>query len=167
MIVTGQNQVELQDVEFNESLGPGEFLVDTECTFISAGTELANYSGKEPLVFQPGSWCAYPWRSGAERLQSQPPRRAPARQVLDLPVKDLYTSDAAHERWWQAVCRDYERKGPFDFRPVFDRKPMSSPLGTGTRLGVRSAGGWPALLAVIGLSSRASAAGRGRLRLRV
>ena len=126
VIVTGQNQVELQDVEFNESLGPDEFLVDTECTFISAGTELANYSGKEPLVFQPGSWCAYPWRSGAERLQSQPPRRAPARQVLDLPVKDLYTSNPAHERWWQAVCRDYERKGPFDFRPAFDRKPMTA-----------------------------------------
>ncbi len=63
-IVTGQNQVELQEVEFNDSLGPDEFLVDTECTFISAGTELANYTGKESQVFQPGSWCAYPWRSG-------------------------------------------------------------------------------------------------------
>jgi len=64
VIVTGQNQVELQDVEFNASLGPDEFLVNTECTFISAGTELANYTGKEPQVFHPGSWCAYPWRSG-------------------------------------------------------------------------------------------------------
>lgn len=64
VIVTGQNQVELQDVEFNERLRPDEFLVETECTFISAGTELANYTGKEPQVFQPGSWCAYPWRSG-------------------------------------------------------------------------------------------------------
>ena len=54
VIVTGQNQVELQDVELNESLGPDEFLVDTECTFISAGTELANYPGKEPPVFQTG-----------------------------------------------------------------------------------------------------------------
>jgi len=34
--------------------------------------------------------------------------------------------DAVHERWWQAVCRDYERKGPFDFRPVFNRKPMTA-----------------------------------------
>jgi len=64
VIVTGQNQVELQNAEFNESLGPDEFLVETECTFISAGTELANYTGKEPEVFKPGSWCAYPWRSG-------------------------------------------------------------------------------------------------------
>lgn len=64
VIVTGRNQVELQDVEFNASLGPDEFLVATECTFVSAGTELAIYTGKEPMVFQPGSWCAYPWRSG-------------------------------------------------------------------------------------------------------
>jgi 2-desacetyl-2-hydroxyethyl bacteriochlorophyllide A dehydrogenase len=64
VIVTGQHQVELQDVEFDASLGPEEFLVATECTFISAGTELANYTGKEPQVFQPGAWCAYPWRSG-------------------------------------------------------------------------------------------------------
>ena len=64
VIVTGQNQVELRDIELNESLGPDEFLVETECSFISAGTELANYTGKEPQVFQPGSWCAYPWRSG-------------------------------------------------------------------------------------------------------
>jgi 2-desacetyl-2-hydroxyethyl bacteriochlorophyllide A dehydrogenase len=64
VIVTGQNHVELQDVEFNERLGPDEFLVETECTFISAGTELANYTGKDPQVFLPGSWCAYPWRSG-------------------------------------------------------------------------------------------------------
>jgi 2-desacetyl-2-hydroxyethyl bacteriochlorophyllide A dehydrogenase len=64
VIVTGQNQVELQDVEFDANLGPDQFLVKTESTFISAGTELANYTGKEPQVFEPGSWCAYPWRSG-------------------------------------------------------------------------------------------------------
>lgn len=64
VIVTGHNQVELQDVELDANLGPDEFLVETESTFISAGTELANYTGKEPQVFQPGSWCAYPWRSG-------------------------------------------------------------------------------------------------------
>lgn len=64
VIVTGRNQVELQDVALNESLGPDEFLVATECTFVSAGTELANYTGTEPMVFQPGAWCAYPWRSG-------------------------------------------------------------------------------------------------------
>ena len=65
VVITGQNQVELQEAEIDDKdLGPKEILIDTECTFISAGTELANYTGKEPKVFQPGSWCAYPWRPG-------------------------------------------------------------------------------------------------------
>lgn len=65
VVVTGQNQVELQTAELDESkLSPNEVLIDTEYTFISSGTELANYTGKEPKVFQKGSWCAYPWRSG-------------------------------------------------------------------------------------------------------
>jgi len=65
VVVAGQNQVELQDTELDTaSLGEQELLIETECTFISAGTELANYTGKDPNVFCPGSWCAYPWRSG-------------------------------------------------------------------------------------------------------
>ncbi len=65
VVVTGQNQVELQTAEIDEgNLGPNEILIDTECSFISTGTELANYTGKEPKVFQPGTWCAYPSPSG-------------------------------------------------------------------------------------------------------
>ena len=65
VVVTGQNQVELQQGEIDDqNLGPQEILIETEATFISAGTELANYTGREPKVFQPGNWCTYPWRSG-------------------------------------------------------------------------------------------------------
>jgi 2-desacetyl-2-hydroxyethyl bacteriochlorophyllide A dehydrogenase len=64
VVVTGQNQVEFQKATMDENLGPNELLIETEYTFISTGTELANYTGKEPKVFQPGAWCAYPWRSG-------------------------------------------------------------------------------------------------------
>ena len=65
VVVTGQNQVELQINEFDDSIqSPNEILIDTEYTFISSGTELANYTGREPKVFQKGAWCAYPWRSG-------------------------------------------------------------------------------------------------------
>ena len=65
VVVTGQNEVELQTRDLDESkLGPGDLLIDTEASFISAGTELANYTGKEPKVFIPGQWCTYPWRSG-------------------------------------------------------------------------------------------------------
>ena len=64
VVVAGPNQVELQKLELDERLEPDEFLAETECTFISAGTEIANYSAREKLVFVKGSWCAYPWRSG-------------------------------------------------------------------------------------------------------
>lgn len=65
VVVTGQNQVALQDFDLDErNLGPHELLIDTDCTFISAGTEIANYTGKDPNVFRAGSWCAYPWKSG-------------------------------------------------------------------------------------------------------
>lgn len=64
VVVTAQRQVELQSLESSTEPGPGHYLIDSEYSFISAGTELANYTGREPKVFQPGSWCAYPWRSG-------------------------------------------------------------------------------------------------------
>ena len=65
VVVTEQNQVELQANEFDAAIqSPNELLIDTEYTFISSGTELANYTGREPKVFQKGAWCAYPWRSG-------------------------------------------------------------------------------------------------------
>lgn len=65
VVVTGQNQVELQEAELDgSSLDTGELLIETEATFISTGTELANYTGREPRVFLPNQWCTYPWRSG-------------------------------------------------------------------------------------------------------
>ena len=65
VVVTGQNQVELQTADIKAPvLGSNELLIDTEYTFISSGTELANYTGREPKVFQKGEWCEYPWRSG-------------------------------------------------------------------------------------------------------
>lgn len=65
VVVTGQNQVELQEGVLDERpLERDEVLIETEATFISTGTELANYTGREPKVFQPGQWCTYPWKSG-------------------------------------------------------------------------------------------------------
>lgn len=64
IVVTGQYEAGLQTLDLDENLEPGEVLIETDKTFISAGTELANYSGKEPKVFTAGSWCSYPWKSG-------------------------------------------------------------------------------------------------------
>lgn len=59
-----KRHVELQSAALDTKLADGEFLIRTERTFVSAGTELANYLAKDPAVYQKGSWCAYPWRPG-------------------------------------------------------------------------------------------------------
>ena len=64
VVMVEKRQVELQTLALDEKPGADEFLVRTERTFISAGTELANYTAKEPAVYQKGAWCAYPWRAG-------------------------------------------------------------------------------------------------------
>ncbi len=65
VLVPGQNQVQLATETIDPAaLGEDQILIDTDWTFISAGTELANYTGVEPQVWQAGTWCHYPWRSG-------------------------------------------------------------------------------------------------------
>ncbi len=65
VVVTGPNQVELRAGELDLTcIDPHHVIIETDCTIISSGTEIANYTGKAPKVFQKGSWCAYPWRSG-------------------------------------------------------------------------------------------------------
>lgn len=64
LVFNGVWDVALREEELPARLPAGAVLVRSEYTFISAGTELANLTGQEPKVFQPGSWCAYPWRPG-------------------------------------------------------------------------------------------------------
>lgn len=45
-------------------LGPGQLLVEARYTLVSQGTELANFTGLDPGVRQPGSWNCYPHRPG-------------------------------------------------------------------------------------------------------
>ncbi len=64
-VVTKEYAVELQDLMIDEeALDPNQILVETETTFVSAGTELGNYTGVDPRVRTPGEWCEYPWKSG-------------------------------------------------------------------------------------------------------
>jgi len=65
VVVSAKEQVSLQSVELNpDDLEPGEFLIRTERTFISAGTELAIYCAVDADVYKEGSWCCYPWVAG-------------------------------------------------------------------------------------------------------
>ena len=64
VVMVEKRRVELQTATLDENPGADGILIRTERTFISAGTELANYTAREPAVYQKGSWCAYPWRAG-------------------------------------------------------------------------------------------------------
>jgi 2-desacetyl-2-hydroxyethyl bacteriochlorophyllide A dehydrogenase len=65
VIVTGKEEVSLQNLTLDTSnLESNELLIETERSFISAGTELANYTAADKNVYVAGSWCAYPWKSG-------------------------------------------------------------------------------------------------------
>jgi NADPH:quinone reductase-like Zn-dependent oxidoreductase len=61
----GPRQCAVEDIEIDLSaLRPGQFLLETEYSVVSAGTELANYAAIDPGVFEPGSWNAYPSSPG-------------------------------------------------------------------------------------------------------
>lgn len=53
-------EITLEDVEICDALKSNEVLIETEWTFISAGTELANFTGLDQGVHTPGAWNAYP-----------------------------------------------------------------------------------------------------------
>jgi 2-desacetyl-2-hydroxyethyl bacteriochlorophyllide A dehydrogenase len=65
VVVPKEYEVGLQDLSIDEgALGPDQILVETETPFVSAGTELGNYTGIDPRVRTPGEWCEFPWKSG-------------------------------------------------------------------------------------------------------
>jgi 2-desacetyl-2-hydroxyethyl bacteriochlorophyllide A dehydrogenase len=47
-----------------ETLSPRSLLVESDASFVSAGTELANFTGSDPSNREAGSWNAYPFRPG-------------------------------------------------------------------------------------------------------
>lgn len=65
VVVSGPHAVALQPMDLPDTpLAPNELLIETEATFISSGTELSIYSGREPRAFQPDQWCTFPFQSG-------------------------------------------------------------------------------------------------------
>ncbi|WP_284645438.1 zinc-dependent alcohol dehydrogenase [Paenibacillus silviterrae] len=65
IVFVDKDQVELHEASWAEDqLKEQELLIETEASFISAGTELAILTAKTPKVYQKGSWNAYPWKAG-------------------------------------------------------------------------------------------------------
>jgi threonine dehydrogenase-like Zn-dependent dehydrogenase len=65
LVFGAPHRCELEQVELDEAaLQPGELIVQNECTMVSAGTEVANFTGLDPGTRTPGSWNTYPHRPG-------------------------------------------------------------------------------------------------------
>jgi 2-desacetyl-2-hydroxyethyl bacteriochlorophyllide A dehydrogenase len=65
LVIPRERTVEVRTETLStDSLGPGDILIATQASMISAGTELANYTGEDPGVHQPGNYNTYPYRPG-------------------------------------------------------------------------------------------------------
>jgi 2-desacetyl-2-hydroxyethyl bacteriochlorophyllide A dehydrogenase len=64
-VFVGERDCQVEEIEVDDSaLGPAEVLIEVEVSVVSAGTEVANYTGLDPGTRVPGSWNAYPHRPG-------------------------------------------------------------------------------------------------------
>lgn len=82
-----------------------------------SGLYAADGNRLKPWGRRYGEWAA--------RLKQAPPNVAPANAVVDLPMRDLLTSDVAHETWLQKTIAENRQRGPLDFRPVFEPRLMT------------------------------------------
>ena len=65
VVITQKETAVLQPYTVPESAPQaGELLIRTECSFISAGTELSIFTGNDPGTVTPGAWCQWPWAAG-------------------------------------------------------------------------------------------------------
>jgi 2-desacetyl-2-hydroxyethyl bacteriochlorophyllide A dehydrogenase len=64
LVITREREVELQTVSLEPRLAESDLLIQSEASFISAGTELSIYTGTEPATKIPGTWCYYPSKVG-------------------------------------------------------------------------------------------------------
>jgi 2-desacetyl-2-hydroxyethyl bacteriochlorophyllide A dehydrogenase len=64
LVITGEREVELQTFSLEPRVSADDLFIQTEVSFISAGTELSIYTGTEPATKIPGTWCYYPSKVG-------------------------------------------------------------------------------------------------------
>ena len=65
LVFVDANRCEVEEVHIDEAnLLPGQVAIETECSVVSAGTEVANFTGLDPGTRRAGSWNVYPWRPG-------------------------------------------------------------------------------------------------------
>ncbi len=101
LVFVGERDCRVEEVQVDESsLGPGEAVVDLEVSIVSAGTEVANFTGLDPGTRVPGSWNAYPHRPGYGAVGTIVALGAPAPGVdRGLAVGDRVFAICRHARY--------------------------------------------------------------------
>ena len=109
LVFVGERDCKVEEAQVDEKLlGPGEVVVDLEVSIISAGTEVANFTGLDPRTRIPGSWNEYPHRPGygavGKIVAVGPPAQGPDR---GLAVGDRVFAICRHARYAIAdtTCR--------------------------------------------------------------
>ena len=65
LVFVGERECHVEEAVVDEaSLGAGEVLIEVDISVVSAGTEVANFTGLDPGTRVPGSWNFYPHRPG-------------------------------------------------------------------------------------------------------
>ncbi|MBA3686951.1 MAG: hypothetical protein H0W72_17160, partial [Planctomycetes bacterium] len=64
IVMPATSTVEIQHTTIPDQPAPGQILIASEWSVISAGTEVANYTAKDGGVHVPGNWNSYPWTAG-------------------------------------------------------------------------------------------------------
>ena len=101
LVFVGKRDCKVEEAQVDEKLlGPGEVVVDLEVSIISAGTEVANFTGLDPRTRIPGSWNEYPHRPGygavGKIVAVGPPAQGPDR---GLAVGDRVFAICRHARY--------------------------------------------------------------------
>jgi threonine dehydrogenase-like Zn-dependent dehydrogenase len=97
LVFVGERDCRAEEVVIDEAtLQPGQLVIELEVSVVSAGTEVANFTGLDPGTRVPGSWNAYPHRPGYGAV---------GRVVaIGPPLPGLATSRAVGDRVF-AICR--------------------------------------------------------------
>ena len=65
LVFAGERDCRVEEAVVDEAaLTPGQVVVEVEVSVVSAGTEVANFTGLDPLTRVPGSWNEFPHRPG-------------------------------------------------------------------------------------------------------
>jgi len=95
VVIYAPQDLKVEKYQISSDVRESEFIVRNRYTAISAGTELSIYTGTNPRVYEPNSWCNYPHVPGYAGLGEV----VAVGSKVDLKVGDLVFHHAHHSTY--------------------------------------------------------------------